>query len=225
MKGYEDCQSHALMRRMPVIVRVDGKSFHSLQLEKPFDEAFGDAMCDAVVAVAGQMQNFRLAYSQSDEASFLLLDTDSFNTEPWFGNVQNKIVSISASLMTAAFNVAWELSNRGFPPVFDSRAFNVPPEDVANYFLWRAKDCERNSVSMFAQAQFSPKQLHGKGRADMHEMLHGIGKNWATDVPARFRNGMFLCRDGSRLFDVIPTFEIVNALVAGAAIPRVPAAQ
>ena len=227
MKGYEACFSPTLMRRMPVIVRVDGRAFHSLRLEKPFDRAFRQAMVDTAILVAKEMQGFRLAYHQSDEVSFLLLDTDTLQTEPWFANTLNKLVSISAALMSAGFTTAWASHAQLSPYVtihaFDSRAFNVPPEEVANCFLWRAKDWERNSVAMFAQANFSHRQLHGKGRADMHEMLHGIGKNWATDVPEDFRNGTFILRDGSLRSDVLPTFQAVDALVTDAMAPAVPA--
>lgn len=195
MKGYEACFAVDLLRRMPVVVRLDGRAFHSLRLQKPFDEDFRQAMVAAARCVIAEMQNFKLAYLQSDEASFLMLDTDSLATEPWFGNGGFKVATISASLMTAGFHRAMPaLADR--QPVFDGRAFNVPPDDVTNYFLWRAKDWERNSVQMYARAHFSHKQLHGKGRADMHEMLHGLGRNWATDVSESFRNGVFLYRGG-----------------------------
>ena len=30
--------------------------------------------------------------------------------------------------------------------IFDARAFNIPKEDVTNYFIWRQKDATRNSI-------------------------------------------------------------------------------
>ena len=40
--NYENRSRHMLVRRMPVIVRVDGKAFHTYtqRLNKPFDQLF-----------------------------------------------------------------------------------------------------------------------------------------------------------------------------------------
>ena len=55
-------------------------------------------------------------------------------------------------------------------PVFDSRAFTIPKEDVVNAFLWRAKDWERNSLQMYCRSFFSHKQLHKKKKEDTDRM-------------------------------------------------------
>ncbi len=194
MKGYEAANRHLLTRRTPVIVRVDGKAFHTWTrgLDRPFDKGFMDSMYAAAKHTAEEMQGFKLAYIQSDEASFLLTDYDELATEPWLGNVVAKVVSISASTFTAYFNAQWPSR---LPAMFDARTFNVPEADVANYFLWRAQDWQRNSLQMYAQSFFSHKELHKKNHADLHELLHGIGKNWATDLMPVEKNGIWLCRD------------------------------
>jgi tRNA(His) guanylyltransferase len=215
MKEYEDCYRITLTRRTPVIIRVDGKAFHSLttKCKKPFDKDFMNAMLYAASQTSLQMQGFKLGYVQSDEASFLLTDFDEINTEPWFGNNLNKIVSISSSYMTAFFNQGWiwvrEDKSVG---VFDSRAFNVPIEEVANYFLWRARDWERNSLQMYCQAFFSHKELMNKDATAQHEMLHSIGKNWATDLTPREKNGTFIFED-KVIDDFIPNFETIEDFV------------
>jgi hypothetical protein len=75
---------------------------------------------------------------------------------------------------------------------FDARAFNIPANEVANYFLGRAKDWHRNSVSMFARWNLSPRELKGKRIPEIHEMLHDIGRNWSTDLTDEEKNGTFL---------------------------------
>ncbi|MCL5460218.1 hypothetical protein M3M33_16395, partial [Loigolactobacillus coryniformis] len=64
----------------------------------------------------------------------------------------------------------------------------------ANYFLWRAKDWERNSLAMYCQSLFSPKQLHGKSRQQQHDLLYSVGKNWDTDLEDRWKNGTWLVK-------------------------------
>lgn len=102
-------------------------------------------------------------------------------------------------------------------PVFDARAFNVPREDVTNYFLWRAKDWERNSLQMYARSFFSHKELEGKNSADIHEMLHEIGKNWTRDLDNRARNGAMITRDSETCLGhcvhISPRYEDIAALI------------
>lgn len=191
---YEEPAKHTLTRRTPVIVRVDGRAFHTFtrDFQRPFDHRLIDAMAVSAAHVAGEMQGFKLGYIQSDEASFVMTDYDTLQTGAWFGYVKAKVESIAASVMTAAFARCMRLANIKELAFFDARAFNIPAGDVANYFLGRAKDWHRNSVSMYARAHFSHKELKGKSIPQIHEMLHGIGRNWSTDLADEEKNGVFL---------------------------------
>lgn len=101
--------------------------------------------------------------------------------------------------------------------VFDSRAFSVPPDDVVNAFLWRAKDWERNSLQMYARSFFSHQELMNKNHSELHEMLHGIGKNWATDLTDQERNGTFIFLHngggGEIRTDILPTYQSINEAI------------
>ena len=55
--------------------------------------------------------------------------------------------------------------------MFDARCFNIPREEVTNYFYWRQLDAIRNSVQMVGQANYSSKQLDGKSCNYIKEML------------------------------------------------------
>jgi tRNA(His) guanylyltransferase len=213
MKEYERTFSNTALKRTPLMIRVDGRAFHTFTrgLYRPFDEWMISAMVQSALGVAMEMQGFKAAYVQSDEATFCLTDYDTNETQGWFGYKLQKIVSISSALMTAHFNNNFKTDRL---PVFDSRAFNLPKEEVANAFLWRALDWKRNSLQMYCQSLFSHKQLHGKNQAAMHEMLHGIGKNWATDLGDQKKNGTFLIRgeSGSILTrtDILPSYKDID---------------
>jgi tRNA(His) 5'-end guanylyltransferase len=229
---YEDRSRVKLLRRTPVIVRVDGRAFHTLtrKAEKPFDAHIVWAMLAAAKKVASEMQGFKLGYVQSDEASFLLTDFDTLQTDAWFDYNLQKIVSIAASIMSVEFNQGASFGSYqrlrgvvGINPVFDARAFNVPNlVEAANYFLWRAKDWERNSVSMFARSFFSHKQLHGKSRTETLAMLEAEGHRW-NEVDERYRNGSWLYRGGFKgildLTSVRPEFAGIDELVTKYASP------
>lgn len=213
-QNYEAPARHLLVRRMPVIIRVDGRAFHTLtrHFQEPFDQKFIDSMHVASIQLAGEMQGFKLGYIQSDEASFVLTDYDNLNTDAWFGYVKSKVESISAAMMTFAFARCMRLAGVNDTVMFDARAFNIPEDEVANYFLWRAKDWHRNSVSMYARAHFSHRELYGKRIYDMHEMLHGINRNWSTDLTDEEKNGTFIFDGDSSRSDIEPCFEEINAL-------------
>lgn len=198
IKRYEAAGSHTLTRRVPVMIRVDGRAFHTFtrNCARPFDGEIINAMMVAAKHVAAEMAGFRLAYVQSDEATFLIDDLASLQSEPWFGNKVNKLVSVTASLFTAAFNHAWpgeELAT------FDARAFSIPREDAPNAFVWRQRDWERNSLHMLARAHFSHRVLEGKGHSEIHEMLHSRGVNWA-DLYSYLKNGTFILPGGGMRF-------------------------
>ncbi len=78
MKRYEFASSYSLTRRCCIIVRVDGQAFHTYTkgFHRPFDPDIMACMQGAAAFTAKQMVGFKLAYIQSDEASFLLTDYD-----------------------------------------------------------------------------------------------------------------------------------------------------
>ena len=217
MKGYEAVSSGALTRRCPVIVRVDGKAFHSWTrgMEKPFDRRLVNWMREATQATARAMQGCVLAYVQSDEASFLLTDWKEDGSQPWMGYALSKVVSLSAATFTACFNMATALVNfkPNGPAIFDARAFNVPREDVANCFLWRAKDWRRNSIQGLAQAHFSAKQLHGVSMEAALNMLMEKGVDW-NFLDSDLRCGSFFFPSRwTWAYDVEPHYKEVAAVV------------
>lgn len=55
--------------------------------------------------------------------------------------------------------------------MFDARCFNIPKEEVTNLIYWRQLDAMRNSIQMVGQANFSHRELQGKSRSDIKNML------------------------------------------------------
>ncbi|KKL56605.1 hypothetical protein LCGC14_2243770, partial [marine sediment metagenome] len=105
-------------------------------------------------------------------------------------NIQ-KMCSVSAGIASATFSKKWFPRDSGIA-IFDSRVFNIPKDEVCNYFIWRQQDWTRNSVHMVARSHFSHKELHGKSVQDMHEMLHGVGGASWNEYEARWKNGTFM---------------------------------
>ncbi|MGW7438167.1 tRNA(His) guanylyltransferase Thg1 family protein [Streptomyces sp. NPDC054849] len=193
MKRYEAAHRTVLPRRTYTILRLDGRAFRTYlaDADKPFDMGFVADMAAVTEALCAEAAGTALAYTQSDEISLLLTDFASAGTEPWFGGVTAKQLSVSASLATAVLNER----RPGRRALFDARVFTMSdPVEVANYFVWRQRDAVRNSISMAAQAHFSHKRLQRVSSGAVQEMLWSeAGVNW-NDYPAACKRGQVAAR-------------------------------
>jgi len=223
MKRYESVFNFRLTPRSCVIVRIDGKAFHTFTrgFQKPFDPILTHAMDSASTELFKHVQGLKLIYTQSDEISLLLTDFDTHETQGWYDYELSKIVSVSASIVTGKFLVElWKSevllarkSNLNKIPAFDSRAFVIPRSDVVNYFLWRVKDCTRNSLNGFARSIFSHKDLQGKNCTQVEEMLDKSGTPW--EIAERDKFGFMSTVEGP--VKIVPDYpglaEIIDPLI------------
>lgn len=106
MKEYEAVSKNHLMRRTPVVIRLDGKAFHTFTrgLDKPFDSDFVTMMQQTMLHLCENIQGCVLGYTQSDEITLVLVDYQNRDSCAWFDNQVQKIASISASMATLYFN-------------------------------------------------------------------------------------------------------------------------
>lgn len=211
MKQYEYVTRTYLPARMPVIIRIDGRSFHTFTkgFRKPFDCVLNMAMLRTTQSLLDNIEGCVFAYTQSDEISLLLKNDQTIDTQAWFENNLSKILSISSSMATLYFNryfneeidkfvtsftpseilrkTYMKASEKG--ALFDSRAFVIPENEINNYFIWRQQDATRNSINMVAQANFSHKELQGLSCDQMQEKLwQEKGINW-NDTADNYKRG------------------------------------
>lgn len=94
------------MRRTPVIIRLDGKAFHTFTkgFVKPFDECMSKAMQETMKYLCENIQGCVLGYTQSDEITLVLIDYQKLTTDAWFDYEVQKICSVAASMATFIFN-------------------------------------------------------------------------------------------------------------------------
>ena len=197
MKGYEHAARLTLPRRMPVILRVDGKAFHTWTrgLERPFSASFTDGMNSAAAALCEEIQGAQFAYVQSDEISVLIHGYKRRASAPWFDNEIQKIVSVGASIASATLTaLSSTIHGSSRRALFDGRAFVIPENDACNYFVWRQQDATRNSIQMAAQALYSQKELHRKNCQELQDMIHAKGQNW-NDLPTWAKRGRTIVRE------------------------------
>ena len=135
MKKYEYITRTHLIPRMPVIIRLDGKAFHTFThgFKKPFDEVLVKSMQETMKYLCENIQGCVLGYTQSDEITLALVDYQKLDSCSWFDYNIQKCASISASMATVAFN----------------RFFlkNIEVFQVYSYFQYQGKHITRLSIS------------------------------------------------------------------------------
>jgi len=182
----------------PILVRLDGRAFHTLAerigLEKPFDAGFCRAMADVcrdLIAESGLNPSF--AYTFSDEISLY------FTALPFNGRVE-KIDSVTAaytaSLLTLKIGCILPLS-------FDARVIPATPAFALKYLALRQSEAWRNHINAYCQwaligdgmsARKAADALKGMRTQEMHEMMFARGINLAK-TPAWQRRGVLVCRE------------------------------
>jgi len=206
----------------PVIVRLDGRTFHRLAhmlgLAKPFDGRFSHAMsavCRSLVADSGLSPEF--AYTFSDEISLYLQKL------PFSGRVE-KIDSVAASFAASALTLALECAE---PIAFDARVIPATPEYVVEYLVNRQDEAWRNHLNGYCQQALisdgmkprqAAAQLKGMPANELHDLMHARGVNLAK-TPAWQRRGVLVYKKTAEKVGFNPiTKEKVRAIRSSVSI-------
>lgn len=200
MKGYEKAFNQVFPNRMPYMIRLDGvhfsKNVKRWKSKKPFDERLTYTMQQVSKGLAEEIAGVCLVYSQSDEISILIRDDMTNNTQPWHGKELNKILSVTAAKATKLFNFYFNEPQFGDGVLkiqdmaeFDCRAYLLPEQEIFNVFLWRQRDCTKNSIQMLAHSLFLNEDLKKKNGSEMQDMMMlTYNVNW-NDMPTAFKRG------------------------------------
>ena len=97
IKDYENISRHYITRRIPAIIRIDGKAFYTFTkgMKKPFDYVLMTTMQNTMKYLCENIQGCIFGYTQSDEISLVLTDYEKITTDAWFGyNIQKCQVSL-----------------------------------------------------------------------------------------------------------------------------------
>ncbi|GAA5818222.1 MAG: guanylyltransferase [Methanobrevibacter sp. CfCl-M3] len=164
-----------------LILRLDGRSFHSLSkklnLKTPFDYEFTSLMAKAGLDIFKEFSPLFI-YTFSDEVSIL------FNYIPFSGRIE-KLNSVFSSLASSSLTLSIKNSDRYdddydlFPIAFDSRTIPVSDNEIFNYFKWRQDEAYRNCINIYGYWALKEKyendelkkKLNGFKSPEIHEYL------------------------------------------------------
>ncbi len=192
MKDYEIYSTMKVPKNSKIILRLDGRKFHSLakhlNLKKPYDNDFSFIMSELSKDIFNQFAP-SFIYTFSDEISILLDEI------PFSGRVE-KLNSVFSSFASSSFTYHLLNDCRDsfdfdidddvlFPISFDSRVIPLAREDVFKYFKWRQDEAWRNCVNAYgiwALMQENTKdeaneKISGLKSKDIHELLFKRGIN------------------------------------------------
>lgn len=192
-------------------------------LNKPFDSIIVEAMWETARYLCENIKGCQIAYTQSDKITLMLTDYGNEETKAWFDKNIQKMTSISASMATLAFNRFYrelvqlkitlpvsidfmsdekqsmyrkkynKYHNKINTALFESRVFNIPKEEVCNYFIWIQNELSTKSIQMVGRSQLSNKQLHGKSCNEIQEKLFAE-KAW-DDLPTYQKRGVCIIKE------------------------------
>ena len=180
MKEYEVYSDLRVPVNSKIIIRLDGRSFHSfaqkMELEKPYDDNFYNVMMEVCKELFEEFSPLFI-YTFSDEIN-ILLDNVPFNGR--FEKINSVIASFASSSFTLNYNK--EFSK---PVAFDSRIIPINNSDIYEYFKWRQDEAWRNCVNgygiHFLKSKYSSSQanekINGLNLSDIHDLLFENGIN------------------------------------------------
>ncbi len=202
LKEYEQFSQLKVIPDIPVILRLDGRSFSKytkeLNLQKPFDERLRNIFIEVSKDFIKEF-NPKYVYTFSDEINIL------FTQVPFNGRVE-KINSVFPSFVSSSFTKHLLLSKENFdvdltklkPVSFDSRIITTS-KHIRDYFKWRQDEAWRNCLNAYAQsilnkthsAKETSEILYKLKKSDIHELLFENGINIAH-VPTWHKRGVCL---------------------------------
>ena len=139
---YENRAKTKLIRRMPVIIRLDGKAFHTWTrgFAKPFDKRMIEAMQETTLELCKNIQGCVFGYTQSDEITLILVDYNDIDVSAWYDYETQKICSVAASMATLYFNRIFhnkirEFVNNHYKVIIDKETYGEELSNSVNELL------------------------------------------------------------------------------------------
>lgn len=127
---YVDSSNYRLLNRVPIIIGINGRSFHKVTslLDKPHCLKFAESMLSTTVKLCMEIEGSVFAYQHNDEIVIVARNDQNQDTAAWYENRLQKICSITSSIATQHFNMFasnMELNLLG-DALFTSQVFVVP---------------------------------------------------------------------------------------------------
>lgn len=201
--SYMTISDQQLMNKLPIIVVLNGRSFSKTTslLEKPYSHDFMELMVAAMVKLAGEVDGLVFAYTFNDQIVLALRNDQNTNTEAWYGNHIQTIVSAASSIATLELNRIKEGNNVRLlgDPIFTAKVFAVPNlTELTNTIIHMQQSCFHAALSQSCfhellkiyGASKAKHLLAGKSPKEKSEILFTECNIEFNDYPVSFKRGV-----------------------------------
>lgn len=230
--SFEELTNLKLLNKLPVIISLNGRSFKKVTslLNKPFDSKFMDLMCGTMIKLSQEIDGTVFSYCYNDEIIIISRNDQTIDTEPYYGNSIQKIVSASAAIATFEFNRLAKINNVQLfgDPIFISKVFAVPTiTEAINTLIMKQQNCFHSALSMACFYEllkkydlYTVKQtLLGKSTSTSKaEILFEACNIDFNSYPLTFKRGVS-CYRAPKIINMGGDEKIKNSLIIDTEIP------
>lgn len=203
---YEESTSSKIIPKLPLIFKINGKGFSNATslLDKPFDKSFYDCLASTMKMLCSEIEGAVLGYLYNDTIIIVSRNDNNIDTNPWFNNNVNKLVSVTASLATAHFNKCSTHISLGLTglPLFLSNVYAVPNiNEVINALIYYQQlnsliavqfACYYELIKHYDK-QTLKKMMQGLSKLEKITLLQNYGIEF-ENYSSIFRNGALCVR-------------------------------
>jgi len=220
---YADNNNYRLLSRVPIIIVINGRSFHKVTslIDKPYCDNFAESMLSTTVKLCMEIEGALFSYQYNDEIIIVARNDQNSDTLPWYDNKLQKICSITASIATQHFNLYASNTNLNLmgDSLFTSQVFAVPTiAEAINTIIYKQQQ------NFYTSIQFSCfyELLKKYDKSTIKEMLADLSTDEKIDLlkqecnidfheyPQSFRRGSACYKSPKVIDGVVKNKWIVN---------------
>lgn len=201
MNSYQACYSQKILPRVPIVITINGRSFSRItsKIEKPFSLDFLNVMCATTIKLCHEVEGAVFAYTFGDDITLVVRNDQSLETQAWFQNDIQSMVSVSASIATLEFSSAAKSCDLllGGEPTFISNVFAVPNlTEAANVVVCKQQLAQHRALTSAVLHELTKKYgddaidiLHNRTADEKEELLQEYGIHF-NSYPQAYRRGV-----------------------------------
>jgi tRNA(His) guanylyltransferase len=200
---YENAVDTKLLPRVPLIITVNGRSFSKITslLDKPYCPNLAECLYSTMLRLVNEVDGAIFAYSFNDEIVIIARNDQTLETNPWYDNKVQKIVSAISSVATLYFNncaMSNDLNLMG-DSIFLTKAFVVPNiTEAINVIVSKQQQAFQSSIHFACFYELIKKynkeeikeMLVGTSLDEKIDLLHQEGDIDFNNYPPEFRRGV-----------------------------------
>jgi tRNA(His) 5'-end guanylyltransferase len=203
INSYQELSDHQLMKRLPVVIVLNGRSFSKLSslVDKPFSPDFMELMIAAMVKLCQEVDGVIFAFTFNDQIVVAMRNDQTSNTDAWYNNKIQAIVSAASSLATLEFNKIKDTKDIKLlgDAVFTAKTFVVPSiMELTNTIIHMQQNCFHTALSQACFYELLKRynsdevkqMLAGKSPKQKSEILYEECKIDFNSYPLPFKRGV-----------------------------------